>query len=91
MLSILREAGFHRSLHLPDVGGATEPSPVRSPAGLDRRGAAGLLDPCRPPGLPGTPGEEAGPLPRSRSGDSYRLLHWELAAGVVSGTNGCGR
>ncbi|MEJ1272939.1 hypothetical protein NN561_003798 [Cricetulus griseus] len=42
------------------------------------------------PGRPGTPGEEAGPPPRSRSRDSYRLLHRELAAAaVVSITNGC--
>lgn len=67
------------------------PPPVSIPASLDRRGAAGWAPGLRlPPGLPGITGEEAGPLLCSRSGDSYRLLHRELAATVVSITNGCG-
>lgn len=91
VLFILREASFHRSLHLPDGGGATDPSPSPQPrqSGPARSGWA--PEPRLPPGLPGTPREEAGPLPRSRCGDSYRLLHRELAATVVSITNGCGR
>lgn len=92
VLSILSEASFHRSLHLPDGGeGATDPSPSPQPrqSGPARSGWA--PEPRLPPGLLGTPGEEAEPLPRSRSGDSYRLLHRELAATVVNITNGCGR
>lgn len=91
MLFILREAGFHRSLYPPDAGGAADPSPSPQPrqSGPARGGQA--PGPRLPPGLPGTPREEAGLPACSRSGDSYRLLHRELAAAVVSLTNGCGR
>lgn len=66
------------------------PSPLPRQSGPARSGRA--PGPRLPPGLPGTPGEEAGPPPRSRCRDSYRLLHRELAAVVVvSITNGCGR
>lgn len=91
VLFILCEASFHCSLHLPDGGGATDPSPSQHP-GQSGPARSGWTPGFRlPPGLPGTPGKEARPLLCSRSGDSYRLLHRELPATVVSITNGCGR
>lgn len=93
VLFILWEAGFHRSLYPSDGGGSADdpsPSPLPPQSRPARSGRA--PGPRLPPGLPGTPGEEAGPPPSSRRRDSYRLLHRELAAVVVvSITNGCGR
>lgn len=70
----------------------TDPSPSPLPRQSRPARSGRTLGPRLPPGLPGTPGEEAGPPPSSRHRDSYRLLHRELAAVVVvSITNGCGR
>lgn len=56
VLFILREASFHCNLHLPDGGGATDPSPSQHPgqSGPARSGwAPGLPTPARPPRDPG--------------------------------------